>query len=123
NLSNSHALVLDAGTQVRFVPAANFQGTPGQLTARLVETDANGDATGTAPPAQGGFVNLTGGASGGSTRYSSGAVTLSTSVANVNDQPTLDATRNLTTNEDATYATTAGGLASSYSDAIDNQTA
>src|SRR5262249_2260740 len=37
SISASTALLLDANTQIRFLPAANFNGTPGALTVHLVE--------------------------------------------------------------------------------------
>jgi large repetitive protein len=39
NLSGTNALYLPDATQLRFVPTLNYNGTPGVLTARLVEDD------------------------------------------------------------------------------------
>jgi VCBS repeat-containing protein len=126
--SDANALVLASNAQLRFVPAADFHGTPNALTMRLVETDANGDSA-TPDPASGSTVNVSGAANGGTTVYSAGTVVLSTSVANVNDRPTaIDAV--LTTGvEDqqgqpapaATAASLFGGAG--YGDATDNQSA
>jgi VCBS repeat-containing protein len=124
NRSDANALVLDSTALVRFRPAANYFGTPAPLTARLVENNANGDASTTASvPASGTQVDLSGAtAKGGTARYSAGTVTLQTSIANVNDQPTLNATTTLTINEDTPNTTTAGQIVqASYSDLVDNQ--
>ena len=73
SVSTSSALVLSSTTLVRFLPNADYNGTPGTLTARLID-DSSGGVT------SGGTVNVT--TSGGTTRYSdaSNAVTLSTSI-------------------------------------------
>ena len=42
NVSDSNALYLPDGTQIRFKPADGFSGTPGNLSARLVEDDQAG---------------------------------------------------------------------------------
>lgn len=85
--SDANALVLAASAQLRFVPAADFHGTPNTLTVRLVETDANADSA-TPDPVSGSSENVAGTGNGGTTVYSAATVVLSTSVANVNDRPT-----------------------------------
>ncbi len=84
-------LYLAAGTGVRFVPAPDFHGTPAKMTVHLVENDTSDDAAAIPTPATGDVIDLSASAStGGATRFSAGTVLLSTTVANVNDRPTLD---------------------------------
>lgn len=118
-VSETSALQLQPGDRLRFVPAADFHGSPGALTARLV--DASGPALVT-----GSTVNVSGALSGGITRYSdsSNAVTLTTTVSPINDRPTAASTVLTATFEDnanpAGAALTALGFG--YSDAVDNRT-
>lgn len=118
-VSETSALQLQPGDRLRFVPAADFHGTPGALTARLV--DASGPALVT-----GSTVNVSGALSGGITRYSdsSNAVTLTTTVSPINDRPTAASTALAATFEDNTNptGTTLSSLAFAYGDAIDNRT-
>ncbi|MBE9102917.1 tandem-95 repeat protein, partial [filamentous cyanobacterium LEGE 07170] len=88
NPSVGSALVLAAGTQVRFLPATNFNGTPGDLTVRLID-DSDGAVT------SGSTVDVS--TSGGTTQYSNNgnAVTLSTEVTPVNDAPIATGTATL----------------------------
>ena len=62
--SDTNALVLASNAQLRFVPAANFHGTPNALTVRLVETDTNNDSA-TPDPVSGSSVNVSGAGNGG----------------------------------------------------------
>jgi Ca2+-binding RTX toxin-like protein len=78
-LSSSNGLFLTAATTLRFLPAANFHGTPGSLSARLVDSSAPATANGST-------LNVS--TSGGLTPYSTGSVALSTSITPVNDAPT-----------------------------------
>ncbi|HHP7243065.1 MAG TPA: tandem-95 repeat protein, partial [Elainellaceae cyanobacterium] len=82
-VSTSSALVLSADTLVRFVPMTNFNGTPGNLTARLIDDSAGPVVTG------GPKVNVSGTNSGGTTQYGddTNKLTLKTSIAAVNDAP------------------------------------
>ena len=82
-LTDTSALYLAATTSLRFVPAANFNGTPGALTARLVDSSAIGLTNGTS-------INVS--TNGGTTAYSSATVSLATSITAVNDPPTLTLT-------------------------------
>jgi VCBS repeat-containing protein len=119
---STNALVLDASAQLRFVPAANYHGTPTGLTVRLVETDANGDAS-TAVPASGTSVNV--GAGGGSSVFSAGTIALATTVTNVNDRP-LTANGSLPAgveDQPSSGATVNELYGASYSDATDDQSA
>ena len=79
NVSESNALLLSAGTPLRFLPAEGFSGTAPALTVHLVDDSAGGVATGT-------FVNLAGN-TGGATPYSSGTITVNETVTAVNDPP------------------------------------
>ncbi|RST46380.1 cadherin-like domain-containing protein [Variovorax sp. DXTD-1] len=125
--SDANALVLASSAQLRFVPAANFHGTPNALTVRLVETDANSDSA-TTDPVSGAVVNVSGAGNGGTTVYSATTVVLSTSVANVNDRPTA-ADAVLTTGiedqqgQPAPAATAASLFGAGYGDATDDQRA
>ncbi|MEN9416874.1 MAG: hypothetical protein RI988_494, partial [Pseudomonadota bacterium] len=80
-LSASAALLLTPGHQLRFLPAANYAGTPGPLTVRLA--DGSQGTVASAPSA-----SLLG-AVGGAGNWSAGVVVLSTSVIADNDAPTL----------------------------------
>ncbi|MFA5712174.1 VCBS domain-containing protein, partial [Mycolicibacterium sp.] len=128
----SNALVLDKDAELRFVPAADFHGTPAKLTVRLVETDDNNDSN-TTQPTNGQTVNLGGtglAGVGGATVYSAQTIDLVTSVTNVNDAPeAVDGSVNtvedvLTVgNLDATSGWSVTDLAAAlgYDDTTDNQ--
>ncbi|MCA3105381.1 MAG: DUF4347 domain-containing protein [Rhodocyclaceae bacterium] len=118
-VSETSALQLRSGDLLRFVPAADFHGTPGALTARLV--DASGPALVT-----GSTVDVSGALSGGITRYSdsANAVTLTTTVSPINDRPTAASTALAATFEDNANPTGAAlaALGFGYGDAFDNRT-
>ncbi|WP_165442111.1 cadherin-like domain-containing protein [Variovorax paradoxus] len=122
--SDTNALVLASNAQLRFVPAANFHGTPNALTVRLVESDANNDSA-TVDPVSGSNVDVSGTGNGGTTLYSAGTVVLSTSVANVNDRPTAtDAVLTSGVEDQQGQSSTAAELfGPGYGDATDNQSA
>ncbi|WMY72591.1 Ig-like domain-containing protein [Buttiauxella selenatireducens] len=125
NRSDSNALVLTAGSALRFVPAANYFGTPATLGVRLVETNTNNDSS-TSPvvPPNGSVVDISAAnAKGGSAVFSAEIITLSTSVSNVNDRPTLSDIAVSVAEDSRTTATIAEIFQPLYSDAIDNQTA
>lgn len=111
--------LLKTTDQVRFLPTGNWNGTPGQLTVRLIDASSGAVTSGAGP-------NLSGAATGGTTAYSdaANAVTLSTVVTAVNDAPLASGTATLTAiNEDR--ANPPGALVSAlitganYSDATD----
>jgi VCBS repeat-containing protein len=81
-VASTNALVLNASTQVRFLPALDYNGTPGGLTARVVNTSTT-LSSGTSG------VNVTGVGSGGSTGVSTASFSASTIITAVNDAPTL----------------------------------
>jgi VCBS repeat-containing protein len=118
-VSETSALQLQSGDRLRFVPAADFHGTPGALTARLV--DASGLALVT-----GSIVDVSDEFSGGNTRYSDSlnTVTHTVTVLPVNDRPTAAGTALTATFEDNTDPTGAAltTLGFGYGDAIDNRT-
>ncbi|MFB2896254.1 beta strand repeat-containing protein [Aerosakkonemataceae cyanobacterium BLCC-F50] len=78
-LSATSALVIDATAKVRFLPAANYNGTPGVLTAYL--SDGTGYESGTSKN----ISNLLGGSNG----WSANTVSIGTSIIPVNDAPTF----------------------------------
>ena len=77
--SNGAAVLLAASTSIRFNPALNFTGAAPTLTAHLVDASAGAIVSGA-------LADLT--VTGGTTQYSTGTVTLSQQVNNVNDAPT-----------------------------------
>ena len=111
SVSTSSALTLAPSTLVRFLPNANYNGTPGTLTVRLID-----DSSGAVTP--GATVNV--GTGGGTAQYSSAgnAVTLGTSITAVNDPPVNTVPGGQTTPEDTAKVFSAGnGNAISISDA------
>ncbi|PWC78876.1 hypothetical protein [Azospirillum sp. TSH64] len=82
-VSEGSALVVAAADRLRFVPAADWNGTTPALTVRLIEQGAGTTATG-------GHVDLTHGV-GGSTVYSAETIALTGSVTPVNDAPEVTA--------------------------------
>ncbi len=99
-LSDASAVTLPATERIRFLPAANFNGTPGALSVRLADGSAGAIAAATG-------VNL-GGAVGGTGNWSAATVALGTSITAVNDAPTFAALANQTLAEDAGAQTLAG---------------
>ena len=99
-VSTASAFALDTSALLRFLPNANYNGTPGSLTVRLIDDSAGAVVSAT-------FVDVT--VSGGTTRYANAAnaVTLATSVNAVNDAPHgADNTVNVL--EDGSYVFAAG---------------
>ncbi|MBU6293594.1 MAG: hypothetical protein KJS91_02830 [Planctomycetes bacterium] len=115
------ALLLKPADFLRFVPAANYHGTPGSLVVRLVDNSGGALTTGNTADVSN-DTNL----SGGNTRFSnsSNAVTLNTTVTNVNDRPAGANATLAAINEDDTNppGATVATLGFGYSDIIDNQT-
>jgi VCBS repeat-containing protein len=93
-LSDTAALVLPGSYYLRFVPAANYNGTPGGLTVRLSDASAGAVAFSASSDISA--------AVGGTGNWSAAAITLGTSVTAVNDAP-VGANRTVTTNEDTAY--------------------
>ncbi|MFN5810043.1 MAG: hypothetical protein ACK44R_02560, partial [Burkholderiales bacterium] len=90
-LADATALYLAANSLIRFVPVADYKGTPGGLTARLVESSGNGLTNGN-------VVDVS--ANGGSTAFSANSVSLGTSVVDINDAPVVNIPQSFTMNED-----------------------
>ncbi len=81
-VSDSSALLIGAGTQIRFNPAPNYNGPAPTLTAHLIDNSLGFGIT------FGQHADLSGvGATGGQTAYSTGTVVLSETVNAVNDPP------------------------------------
>ncbi|HEY7230141.1 MAG TPA: putative Ig domain-containing protein, partial [Pseudolabrys sp.] len=80
DLSDSHALVLDTSTKIRFVPSAGFHGEAPALLARLID-DSSGSVT------NGTFVDLLASGVGDSTPYSADPLNIGEAV---NDAPIID---------------------------------
>src|SRR5262249_29213854 len=101
-LSDSNALVLSATAEIRFLPAANFNGVPGELTTRLIDSSTvvvTGTTTGAdlaTTDVAISNVDVSGANHGGTTAISAGTVVLDTSVAAVNDAPTAGGSATVT---------------------------
>jgi len=98
--SNGAAVLLAASTAIRFNPALNFTGAAPTLLVHLVDGSAGAIVSGA-------LADLS--ATGGTTRYSSGTVTLSQEVVDFNDAPT-GVTGTLQAQEDANNGTAVGTL-------------
>ncbi len=82
SVSNSSALILAAGTTVRFVPALNFNGAAPQLTARLIDNSSGAVTAGST-------VNFVATGTGGTTPYSAATFGIGEVINPVNDPPVL----------------------------------
>ncbi len=134
-LGDSSAIILPASAELRFVPVADFNGVPGGLTTRLIDSSTSivtGSTTGlalsTGSTAFTG-VDVSGTHNDGSTAVSAATVALNTSVIAVNDAPIASGSATLAaTTEDATGpsgATVTSLLAQTtvnYSDTADTVT-
>ncbi|HLZ67437.1 MAG TPA: putative Ig domain-containing protein, partial [Aliidongia sp.] len=130
-LGDGSALVLPASAELRFVPAANFNGVPGGLTTRLIDsstelltTGVTGQDLSTGTTAYAG-VDVSGSHDGGTTAVSAATVTLDTSVTAVNDAPIASGSatlapiaQNAQSNPGDTVADLFGG---NFSDTADQQ--
>lgn len=96
-VATSNALLLATSDRLRFVPAADFQGTPGSLSLRAVDSSGGAVTTGARADLSDDLTR-----SGGSTRYadSGQALTLATTVLGANDRPTARAATLAATVED-----------------------
>ncbi len=96
-LSTAAALVFSATSRVRFLPAANFHGTPGRLLVRLADATVPLTTSGSASST----FNLA--TAGGTTTTGAWSVvdrSIATTVTNVNDRPTATAASLAATTED-----------------------
>lgn len=130
-LSDSNALVLSSSAELRFVGAPNFNGVPGQLTTRLIDSSSQtltGSTTG-ATLAAGDLamvgVDVSGAHHGGTSAVSSQTVVLDTRVTAVNDAPVASGSATLgTVNQDDRNppGTGIGGLFNgNFNDSADQQ--
>jgi hypothetical protein len=101
-LGDANAITLPATYLLRFVPALDYNGTPGALTVRLSD-----GSTGAVTLAAG--VNLAGGI-GGTGDWSAATVALGTGIGAVNDAPVI-ANNGLLVNEGAAAVIAPGALA------------
>ncbi|HEY5710944.1 MAG TPA: cadherin domain-containing protein [Allosphingosinicella sp.] len=104
--SDAAAVLLAASTSIRFNPALDFTGAAPTLVTHLVDSSAGAIVSGALADAS---------VTGGTTRYSSGTVTLSQQVDNFNDPPT-GVTGTLAAPEDATNGSAVGTLVGQDSD-------
>jgi VCBS repeat-containing protein len=83
------ALLLDAGARLRFVPAANFNGTPGSLSAFGLDDTFD---SGTNPFSSGATTHTfdVGTTHGGTSAVSNVSAAISTSITAVNDAPVIN---------------------------------
>ena len=119
-LSPVSALIVSVNAQVRFVPAADFHGTPGSLSVRL----ADGSTIISDSASAADLRNLsTNGGAGTTGAWSASDRTIGTSVSNVNDRPSGANTVLANVNEDNAIpaGATIAALGFGYSDAIDNR--
>ena len=100
--TESAALALAAGTLVRFLPAANYNGTTPALTAYLI--DSSGGAV-----TAGALLDVS--VNGGQTRFSDTSLTLTTTITATNDTPVAPATATAVGATEQTAATLLGALA------------
>ncbi len=77
-LSDTAAILLPTDAKLRFIPASDYNGTPGQLTVRFSDSPVTFSSA----------ANL--GSVGGTSNWSGSTTTLATSITPVNDAPILD---------------------------------
>lgn len=105
------ALLVAGSGKLRFLPAANWFGTPSSLSLRLVDNSGGAVTSGT-------VVNAS--SAGGTTVYSLASVSLSTSVTAVNDAPTTtNQTLSATKNATSTFSLTSTEVDTGTSTTID----
>ncbi len=115
--SDSNGLLLAAGTTLRFLPAADWNGTTPALTVRMVDDSLGAFASGE---------RVTETTGGGTSRFSAGTITLAGTVDAVNDAPVTTGTAAVLPDiaEDtadpagATVTSLFGGLFSDAADAV-----
>ena len=104
------ALTLQSSDKLRFLPAANYNGTPASLTTRLIDSSSSSVTSG---------ATLDVSSHGGTTAISNATVALTTSITAVNDAPLLtgDLTANILTS--ASYTLTSSDLGYTDVDDVD----
>ncbi|WP_216909867.1 cadherin-like domain-containing protein, partial [Synechococcus sp. CCY 0621] len=119
-LSTAAALIFNASSQVRFLPAANFHGTPGSLLVRLA------DASASLTPSTSSTNTFNLATSGGTTTIGAWSAvnrSIATTITNVNDRPTATPANLAATTEDNPNppGATIAALGFGFSDTADNQ--
>ncbi|MBW8860452.1 MAG: hypothetical protein JF570_12230, partial [Caulobacter sp.] len=109
--SESTALVLAAGTLLRFLPAANFNGAVPALTAYLIDNSGGAVTTGA-------LLDVS--VNGGQTRFSDVSIDLTTSITAVNDTPVVPASATTVGATEQTAAALLGSVTVSDVD-LDNK--
>jgi len=120
---NGTALVLDTSAKLAFFPATDFNGTPGALSFRAIDSSYSGSFT--ASTASEARVTVNASSNGGITAVSATPRTLNTSITAVNDAPVASGAATLaSSNEDATpsNATVATLFDARFNDSTDTQT-
>ncbi|MET4001273.1 DUF4347 domain-containing protein, partial [Marinobacterium sp. MBR-109] len=120
-VSTDAGLLLSSSSSLRFVPAADYNGTPGSLSAHAVDSSDNSISF-TSGATRQAFDTIAPSATGGTAAVSSSAVSLNTSVTPVNDLPTLNASGTISnaTEDTAEIITHADLLALSNASDVDN---
>ena len=118
-VATNAGVFITANYQLRFVPVADYNGTPPGLTVRLVDDSA---VTPALPAAGATNVDVT--TSGGTTRYSdnANAVTLTTHITAVNDVPVAIADTGTTAENDTLIVPAASGVLSNDTDVDSSDT-
>ncbi|NJL49375.1 MAG: DUF4347 domain-containing protein [Leptolyngbyaceae cyanobacterium SM2_5_2] len=104
---DNSALALSAATRVRFLPVAEYNGTPPSLTVRAL------DNTQTAFTNGGTRITINAAVNGGTTAISAATRTIDTSITAVNDAPTLASVNSVSLTDTAandTFSNVAGTL-------------
>ncbi|HQQ32628.1 MAG TPA: DUF4347 domain-containing protein, partial [Methylophilus sp.] len=96
-ISDTNAVALRSTDLMRFLPTADYNGTPNSISVRLIDNSTTFTA--------GSTINVS--SNGGTTAYSSNTVSLVTIITSVNDAPS-GTDKTLTTNEDSAYTFTTG---------------
>lgn len=116
SVSNDSALLLSTASMVRFLPVANYHGTPGALTAHAVDSTHSGGYSASATRAT---FDTTSDA--GDSAVSAAGVALTTSITSVNDAPVYTSTAVSTSRADTSavdnFSTTTGTITASDVDA------
>jgi hypothetical protein len=128
-LADATAVLLSASAQLRFMPAANFQGTPGSLTVRLADNSQTLTTSTSAAAGELKALSSIGNLGSSTGSWATSAVTVTATVTGVNDAPTTSGSGAQTLTavaEDVATASNTGGTVSDlfggrFSDATDNQ--
>ena len=88
-VSADAGLLLSSTASLRFVPAADYNGSPGSLSVHAVDSSDSG-ITFTSGASRQAYNTTAVGNTGGTTAVSAGAVSLATSITAVDDAPVMD---------------------------------